>query len=141
MWNWQQVQKTGNFKYLSSFKYGLFDNTDTSKEIWIKCFDSFIQLVGLGDDYNRLLELKKQYLLAKCEWVSNEDYQAKMKSKFLAIDIEDTERGINAKAKGNESETTIVIEKELGIKLDLKKITVKEYYDYVSFFTKQANRK
>lgn len=141
MWNWQKVQKTGNFKYLSRLPFGLSDYTNKSKDIWVKCFDSFIQLVGLGEDYNRLLELKKQYLLAKCDWLNTEDTRAKMKAKFLAIDIQDTNSSINDKTKGNENDTTITIEKELGIKLNLKKISVKEYYDYVNFFTKQANRR
>lgn len=141
MWSWKKIQKTGDFKYLSKFNFGLNDNTDRSKEIWVQCFDSFIQLVGLGEDYERLLELKKRYLLAKCDWISKEDYQAKMAAKFLAIDIEGVNAAINQKARGNENDTTIIIEQNLGIKIDLKKITVKEYYDYVKYFTEQAKRK
>lgn len=140
MWNWQKVQKTGDFKYLCKVRFGISDNTNKSKEIWTKCFDSFIQLVGLGEDYNRVLKLKQQYLQARCEWIETTNYQAKMKSKFLAIDIEGANATINMKTKGNESDTTIIIEQKLGIKIDLKKITVKEYYDYVDYFTKQAKK-
>lgn len=138
MWNWKKVQSTGNYKYLCKYDLSINDSSLKSGQIWESCYNSFLELVGLGKEYERLLQLKKEWLLNRSKWLINEDYQGKMKSKLLAIDIEGLNTELKTKVKGSENDTTIIIEENLGIKLDLKKVTVKEYYDYIAYFTKKA---
>ena len=138
MWNWEKVKQTGNYKYL--YKFGLDDFTKESKEKWNDIFNTYIHFIGLGDEQNRLLELKLEYLMYRSDYVSNDDIQAKMKSKFIAIDIEDLQAVMSARVSSKEHETTIVLEKNIGREIDLKKITVQKYYQYIEFYTNKAKQ-
>tara|TARA_R110000803_G_C11851073_1_gene305882 strand:- start:235 stop:711 length:477 start_codon:yes stop_codon:yes gene_type:complete len=140
MWNWQKMNETRDFGYLNGEAKHIEDETIESVAYFNAIYTTFIHYVGLGYDYNKLLSLKRLYLIKRSEYLETNDMQSKMKSKLLAIDIEDKEREMQDKAQGKESETTIIIEKNLGYKLNLKEITVSEYYDYVQFFTQQANQ-
>ena len=144
MWSWNKLQETNDFSYLFYFsKYRLLkmkaDYSYKSKLISDKAYNSYISIVGLNDDFNRLLELKRDYIVNRCDWISNENYQSKMKSKFLAIDIKNLEEGIKGKGKSTVRETSMYLEKSMGIKLNLKHISVVEFFDYINFIIKNKN--
>lgn len=148
MWNWNKLQETGDFSYLFPLsKYRLLklktDNSEKSKLISDKTYNSFIKHIGLNDDYNKLLALKQEYVDRRCEWLIKTDYPAKMKSKFLAIDIESLEEKIKNTVSSTVRETTIFIQKNagsnMGINNFLKKINPIEFNEYINYFIKNKN--
>lgn len=139
MWNWEQIKKTGNYKYL--FKFGIDDFSKQSKLIWEDVFNTYIHFIGLGDEQNKLLELKLDYLMSRSDWVANDNIQSKMKSKFIAIDIEDLQAEMNKRISAKEHETTIVLEQNIGREIDLKKMVVIKYYQLIEFYTKKAKNR
>ena len=90
--------------------------------------------------HKKLLILKQKYIDSRCSWLISEDYTAKMDSKFLAIDIDALEANIKDKVSSTIGETIRYIEKDMGFKLDLKKINVIEFFGYINDLTntKQA---
>jgi DNA polymerase/3'-5' exonuclease PolX len=138
MWNWIKLNDTKNYKYLG-IDSKIDDLSSESAYCYEKLYDTFIQLIGLGAEMSKLLELKRKYVIAKSDFIITENKQHKMKAKFLEMDIFVMQNRIKEKAKGNISESTITLEKNMGVKLDLRKVTVKEYYDYLNYFTKNGS--
>lgn len=140
MWNWQKLNESGDFGFLNGKSKHTKDTSLASLVYFNALYDTFIKCIGLGYDYDKLIALKRAYLINRSKYLYEDDMQAKMKSKLLKIDIDEKENAIKMKEKGNEAETTILLEQNLGYKLNLKEITVVEYYDYVTYFTKQAKK-
>lgn len=137
MWNWSKVQETNNYKWLS-LDSTYEDFSIESMMIFNSIFAEYIAEFGIGEEYTKLLMKKRDLLIARSEYLISDNLDHKMKMKFLQIDLDDLNDSMKDKEHTSEAESTIVLEQNLGVKLNLREITVKEYYNYVRFFTKRA---
>ena len=137
MWNWSKIQETNNYKWLSlDFTYE--DFSVESMMIFNSIFAEYISEFGIGEEYTKLLMKKRDLLIAHSEYLISDNKEHKMRMKFLQVDVDDLADKMKGKEHTSEAESTIVLEQNLGVKLNLREITVKEYYNYVKFFTKRA---
>ena len=132
-----KVQKTNNYRFLSLYS-SYDDYSAESMIIFNAIFEEYVAEFGIGEEYTKLLIKKRDLLLARAEYLISENKDHKMKMKFLQVDVDDLSDKMKSKTSSSEEDTTIVIEQNLGVKLNLKEISVKEYYNYVRFFTKRA---
>jgi len=135
LWNWWQLQDTGNYKYLGNGK--LDDYTTASYSIYEKVFNEFIELGGLGKEYEELLKMKQKWLILRSDYLLNEDKDKKMKSIFLEIDIKEKEQQLSAVSGVSKEEALIIIAENIHTHIDAKVITVKEFYTYINYYKKK----
>lgn len=135
--SWWKVQETSNFKYLGHKNNLLDDYTLEGQRIYENMFNEYIVLGGLGEEYEKLLELKKKWLLLRCEYLANDDRHVKMQSNLLAIDVKEKEEYLNSMQGMTKEDCLVLISENLGTHIDAKKISVKEFYNYVNYFKKK----
>lgn len=137
LWNWWKVQETLNYKYLSKVGGGKQDYSYDSMKIYEEMFNEYIVVGGLGKEYEQLLEMKKEWLELRCEYLETDNKMVKMESNLLHIDISDKERYLNSLEGMTKEDTVVIISEYLGSHIDTKIITVKEYYNYLNYYKKK----
>lgn len=118
---------------LKDYSYCLIDKTKFKKTLLPKCEErfnklylEFIDTFGISKDLRDIIELQKQILALKIELKLGK----KTAQTFLTIkEIELKEKMETEKPKTNLHK--VAIEKYLGFRLNLKEISVLEYYNYL----------
>lgn len=128
-WNWNKVHDTGNLSYLKILKsYRKLDRDDSEEmsELFYDLYEEFYQEIGFTDKYMEQLDLKvhiakmkNQYLLSGSKVILN---RIKVAEKDLELMKEKKENDFRKNVQ--------VIEKKMGIKLNIRKLTVADYYSY-----------
>lgn len=130
MINWVNVYEKKDFKYL--LKRG--NKVDRmAVKVYEAMEDELVDKHGVGDVFLKILKNKIKISLMKADQVLTGDKSSEIKIKILEAKIEELE--IDFK-EVNIYDTIISIEKALGFKLDLQKITVSEFYKYANFVKK-----
>lgn len=131
MYNWQKIKETNQYKYLLKKDVDV-PNSERLELLWSKIYDEFIAEFGISSDYQKLLRKKRQIALLKAEFISKED---RVLINFINVE----ENMLKQMYKGMEQqisfrENLIRLEKKQGFKMDSKKITVADYYNYLRSF-------
>lgn len=130
MINWVNVYEKKDFKYL--LKRG--NKVDRmAVRVYEAMEDELVDKHGVGDVFLKILKNKIKISLMKADQVLTGDKSSEIKIKILEAKIDELE--IDFK-EVNIYDTIISIEKALGFKLDLQKITVSEFYKYANFVKK-----
>jgi len=134
IWNWWKIAETGNLIYL--YKEDNYTKEDYKLyKVWNDIQDEYLDEFGITNEFREVLSLKKKWIEKRTEYVISQDRFIKMESDLLQIDINDL---INEKKSVDKEETLIMLEQKLGIRLDAKNISVKKYYKYINYFSKNG---
>jgi hypothetical protein len=134
MWNFFMVNKTGDLSYLSP-------NGNLSKNLvplWEKINDELFEAMGISNDMQDQFSALRRLNIAKIDalmyggaYVTLYEIEEKRFKQFNQI---------NSTAENDFYSTKIAIERTMGVFLDLKKISVYEYFKYVEV-AKEKNGK
>ena len=100
-----------------------------------KLKDTYFEEFGLSNDLIRLIELQKELAEARLEWIITENNFIKNKISMLEIEIEDLLS--NKNNDGEIDESIISLSKWIGYRIDVRVVTVKEFYKMVKLFKKE----
>jgi hypothetical protein len=124
------------FKCIESkdYSYCMVNRKECSKNDLLKCEEAFgimyaeyVDVFGISDPLNDIIALQNELLVLKID-------KALTKDNFYNTLIEMKQIEIDAKLKNQPSKNNthkIAIEKYLGIRVDMKAISVREYYEYL----------
>lgn len=119
----------GNLSYLVK-KRGFFGNiVDAYDNIQRQIVDRF----GISETFSEILELQREICELKCEIAITGD---RFNNTFIKIKEAELERLVEIKSLSND-ELKIILEKWLGFKLNLHKISVVEWYTYIKTYSQQ----
>ena len=136
VWNWFKINETDDITYLLHEKRKVNSKEqDYLQRIFQKIYAKFIDTFGMNDMLRRVLELRRDIAVLQLEKSINND-----SSRQTFIDIKEAElKGIILEAE-KETNTNIkaYLDKFMGFHIDERKISVKDYYSYISLLKREA---
>jgi hypothetical protein len=138
-WNWVQIHKTNNLAYikqLSSYSNLSVDNSATLQNIWESIYNEYLEEFGLTKEYKELLEKKINLARLKNEFIQTDNRSLLNFIKIEAIELEamfETSDSLGFEA------VIVNIEKIQQFHIDVKKITVYEYHNYLRTLKERKN--
>ena len=123
---WQDIYKSKSLKPL--LKFGRLDKY--ALKVYEGMQDELIREFGVGDDFQRIMELKVRNALLRSKIALTGDRTHQIfidKNEELLKEIEDKQVPVDL------FKTVIRIEKEQGYKLNMNDLTVREFYQYADF--------
>lgn len=133
LYNWFKIQDTNNLTYLRKEPKNEVEFTPTLKYYLTKLQDEYYERFGLGEEFVKLLNLKRQYIITLCDYIILDN---KFKLTEAELILSDINFLMNEKKPISNEETVIRIEEMLGFKINTKEITVLEYYSYIQYLRK-----
>ena len=109
-------------------------------EAWDMVYDSYIQVLGLGKDYIRLLELQSELAEVQLTYIIDNNRILLNKINLLESEINDLIG--NKSGEGQDMTTTLImVTKWIGSKVDHKNTTILELYKMLDLIKKEADAK
>jgi len=152
-----KAKKTDYYHFISEFT--LFnwrqclagDYTFTRKDLeigteemdalaWINIYDDYIKQIGLGKNYEYILEMRRDLAILQCDFIITNN-------RFLLNNInilkDDINEALKNSEKGGEDMTTTLLRlsKWAGFKLDERTTTVLELHKMIDLVKQQAAKK
>lgn len=128
MWNWEKIHSTSELKYLFVNKVSIENNEELEK-VWGKIYDEYLIEFGLSQDYKDILEQKKKIANLKADYIIKED---RIMLNYINIEKAALKSMYGDKSKAITFRDSLVkLERIQGIKLNTKRITVADYYNYL----------
>lgn len=103
-----------------------------------KISDSYYDELGIDVEMIRVLDLQKELAEARLDWVITGNNFIKNSINRLEIEIKEL---IEREPEGNFGETIIHLSKWIGHRIDVRIVTVKEFYNTVSLFKKEMEER
>lgn len=115
------------------------DQTEKSLDIWEQVQDSYIQLIGIGEKLEELKYAKLKLHEHLCKRHGNpfeENWISIWRGKIKKLEKEIyTESGVN-----NE-ESIIILEENMGFRIDTFEMTVQKYHNLLDYWTERLKPK
>jgi hypothetical protein len=125
------IHKTGNLAYikqLDSYRKVKEDNSLVLEQVWLSIYDEYLEEFGLSKEYKEILERKKEIARMKNEFIMTDNRSL---LNFIKIEELELEASFD-KSEGMSFESVVVgLERVQKIHIDIKKITVFEYNNYL----------
>ena len=136
VWNWWKLHEKNDFKQVLRRSKGKLDKrvVDVVKELQ----NEFIQTFGIDENYANYLRKQIQIELLKIKILKTGDRIYENDVDILEIELEELTSKEQDKALNS---ATISVEKWMGFKLDVKKISTFEYYSYIKAIEKAVKVK
>lgn len=101
-------------------------------KVWEKINDEIIDYTGISEEYKSIMRMKKSIALLKVEKITTGD-----KSIDNIIELKERElKNMYPKQKQNIDESIILIENITKVPIDIMKCSVKKYFSYIKFISK-----
>ena len=131
VWNWWKLHEKNEFEQLLKRSKDSIDErvVDVAKDLQ----NEFIVTFGIDENYASFLRKQIQIELLKIKILKTKDRIYENDIDILEIELEELtnkeyDKGLNS--------ATISVEKWMGFKLDVKKISTFEYYSYIKAIEK-----
>ena len=136
VFNWWKLHEKNDFKQVLRNPKGKIDKrvVDVVKELQ----NEFIQTFGIDENYANYLRKQIQIELLKIKILKTGDRIYENDVDILEIELEELTSKEQDKALNS---ATISVEKWMGFKLDVKKISTFEYYSYIKAIEKAVKVK
>ena len=132
IWNWWKIAETGNLIYLH--KDSDYKGEDYKPiEIWNKLQDEYLETFGITEDFRKILSLKKKWVEKKADYLITGKRLLLNEIGFIEADIKES---MDSKITVDKEDTVIMLETKLNRELNPKEISVKKYYNYINYFSK-----
>lgn len=131
MLNWVKIYEEKDYKHLLKKQGKKADKY--ADIIYLRMQDELVDKYGVGDMFMKILRMKIKISLMRADQALSGDRTSEIKVKILEDKIEEMEGGFK---DVDIFESVISIEKFMGFKLDLKTLTVGEFYKYGKYITK-----
>ena len=156
--SWWKLQETNDYKYLSKNDYLSFsvkilfefllikkidinlnsDKSLKSHEIYERIVNEWIKDGGFSEERKQLLELRKEHINKRSDWLLSGDKGKKMESKFIALEIEALETAMSEmNGVSKEDSLKIISENLKGGHIAPKNITVKQFQEHLEYYSRR----
>ena len=140
MWNYWKIEETSDLKYLAigkNYENQFFYDKLKASNAWTKVNGSYLDVFGVSEHYRDVLMLKRDIALNEYAWERNREPIARVYAREAKKELENLElNSLNEKPQ----DQVFFIEKEMGFKVDPKKISLKDFYSYVNNINKMAKQ-
>jgi len=132
IYNWWKIAETANLIWLHK-------NADYTKEdyslvsLWNSLQNEYLDTFGITSEFEQILKLKKKWIITKSDYLlTNERF------KLTELDMIEAEinESMNSKITVDKDDTVIMLETKLNRELNPHKVSVKKYYNYINYFSK-----
>ncbi len=123
---WFKTNDTGDLKNL--IKCGVCNDINVLISTWSDVYAQFIDYVGITGTFDKLLQLKKRLALLELDIVITDDAFIENKIAMVKADIQAIE---SKRLPQDYLNTKVMIERNIGFRLDMNVVTVKEFYAYI----------
>lgn len=132
VWNYWKISETDDFKYLidtDDYSQKLRISKSKSLKIWDKITSEYMDFFGINNTYKEILMLNREVILNEYAWESRREPIARVYAREAKKQLEEFEKNmLNIKPQNQ----VFYIEKEMGFRVDSRKMSVKEFYSYVT---------
>ena len=135
LWNWIKIHETQNLTYI--YQLDSYRNLPkilpqkeliNLEEIWLELNQQIFDGFGMSENYERYLNLVRREIETRSDMIINEDRFLQNEINIIQADISLL---FNSKEKQTFDSVVVDLEKYMGFRLDPKKISVKNYYNYI----------
>jgi len=137
LFNWIKCNE-GDFRYMRKEFSAHEEMTGNDQKAWEILYDQYLQKYGLSKLYKKMLGIMREKALLECTFVMTRD-----RFKLTQIEIKEAELSSALANNGNGmsiEEALIYLSKWLGYRLNVKEISVVEYFNMLEQYGK-ANKK
>jgi len=134
IWNWWKIAETGNLIYLHKLEDYEGKEDYSLMTLWNKLQDEYLNEFGITREFREMLTLKKRWIDVKSKFLITGERFLLNEIEEIEIDLDETNAN---KIEVKKDETVIMLEQKLNFPLDPKKMSVKKYYNYINYFSKQ----
>lgn len=130
--NWFKLHETNDLAYiLINYSSKLSVNQKEKLNIQLqKLTFEFIDAFGISEEYRRILTLQKDIAAYRCERILNNDESVLTLIEIAEIELKDLTK---VNPKQNIYQMKAAIEKISGHRINIKEVSVAEYYGYLKF--------
>lgn len=128
MYNWKKIHDTGEHKWLFKAKVEIEGNEELAKS-WANIYDEYLAEFGISKQFEEILNKKKQIAILKADYITKND---RVLLNFISVEENALESLYGTSEQGTSFRESLVhLEKMQGIKINTRKITVADYYNYL----------
>lgn len=133
IYNWQKILK-GEIEYC---RIDISKGSPEEDEKYVDLIkDDYYKAFGLGKDYLRLIELQKELAENQINWIISGDEF--LRNAINRLEYEIKELLERPEEEGSMGESLINLSKWVGYRIDVKQVSVREFYNMVNLFKKEA---
>jgi len=125
------------FVLLNNYRSAKYNTTYLAVQ-WRKLYDEFIAEFGFSESFLEIVRKQKQIAKLLVKKITTDDPTLETMIAICEMELADMQRIGNSvsfyQAKG-------MVEKEMGMKLDLHQCSVKEYYNYIKLIEQEHGRR
>lgn len=131
VYNWFKVNTTHDFRYLLLPEVRLklsIDHKIVLLKRWEKIWNQYIKVFGFGEQFLRVLEKKREIALLRIEKAETGDGTIETLIDIAEIELQRIE-SVKQQQK-DFYEIKALLDRSLGFSVDIKKVSVMEFYSY-----------
>lgn len=137
LYNWRKCQEKEEYNYCRITPKEGGDEESTELEdlkAWDKIYDSYIKEFGLGKDFERIMELRREIAELQCDFIIKDERYILNRIKRIQRELMDfLERPVDS-----DTDTILThLRKWMGTWLDEKVMTVKDFYKMLREYEKE----
>ncbi len=131
IWNFDVINRTADLSYLYIGKVP--EEPADLTENWYKIYDEFLDEFGLTDKYKELIRLKKKAVKLFAQAILEDKRYLKPLAEVAWRRAEDLANTLDG---NNLSETTALLSKFMGYRINIMEIPVMDFYSYIKLMEK-----
>lgn len=139
-WNWDQIHKTDNYIYLKilpSYRKVEQDKSKNLLDLWEDIYNEFIEEFDFSAGYKNLIDKKKRLANLQNQYIQTGNRLLLNSIRIAQVHIDEDEK----EAEGSNLELRDAIkeiEKHQGIKMNVREVTVADFYTYMKTMKKNG---
>lgn len=140
LFNWRKCQDEGMFQFCRinlDENDGRKVNDKKDQLAWEKIFDSYITIIGLGKEFERIMELRMEIANLECDYAIEGIEYVRNEINMLKAELEEL---LGRPVSGDSDTCLIHLSKWMGYRIDPKETTVKEFYKMLGEYQKEVER-
>lgn len=133
--NWLEINKN-DFKYLfKSQRNFIEDEAKPLNDIYRNLLKEFIKLYGLSEEYKTILQKRSEIAILKCSLLITKD---RINQTWIDIAEFELKEMIEGQKNGDFNDVKAYVDKEMGFRIDIRKVSVVEYQGYLKLIQKST---
>lgn len=139
VFNWFKLQETNDLAFLL-LKKRKCSKTEISRleNVVRQLTDEYIDTFGISDEFRNILELKRDLLVKKIDLLLT---GKRINKTFIAVLEDKLKAALNTKYKSDTASVSVYVSKYMGYQVNMKTISVKEFYSIINEIKKEAAAK
>lgn len=133
--NWFEINRTGNLTYLRKKPKAKEEYNAYLQGIWDRMYDQIIEEFGLSDEFKQMLKLRQRRIRHLSNYVIFEDSSELTEAELIEIELNEL---VGEVGDVSDYDSIIMMERVMGIKINVREFTVYEYHSYLVNLSKNG---